>query len=68
MLRMLFTLSTLQPDFTCETPGQISLNTSDAHSILPNHKITLLTDVVASKSRLMWVGDMPADYTFEQES
>ena len=68
MLSMLFELSTLYPRLAGKTPGLIPLKTSDADGVLLNYELTLLINVVASKSRLTWVGDMTAHYTLKQES
>ena len=68
MLSMLFELSTFYPRLAGKTPGLISLKASDADGVLLNYELTLLINVVASKSRLTWVGDMTAHYTLEQEA
>ena len=68
MLSMLFKLFTFYPHLTCKTPDLISLKAADAHGVLLNYELTLLINVMASKSRLTWVGDMTAHYTLKQES
>ena len=68
MLSMLFNLSTRYLHLACKTPDLISLKASDADGVLLNYELTLLINVVASKSRLTWVGDMTAHYTLEQEA
>ena len=68
MLGMLFELSTHYPRLAGKTPGLIPLKASDADGVLLNYELTLPVNVVASKSRLAWVGDMTAHYTLKQES
>ena len=68
MLGMLSKLFTFYPHLTCKTPDLIPLKASDAHGVLFDYELTLLIDVMASKSRLTRVGDMPAHYTLKQES
>ena len=68
MLGMLFDLSTRYSHLACKTPDLISLKAADAHGVLLNHKLTLLINVMASESRLTWVGDMTAHYTLKQEA
>ncbi len=65
---MLFSLSTLYPHSACKTPDLIPLKASDADGILPNYELAFLINVMASKSRLAWVGDMTTHYTLKQES
>jgi len=65
---MLFELFTFYPHLACKTPDLISLKAADAHGVLLNHKLTLLINVMASESRLTWVGDMTAHYTLKQEA
>ena len=68
MLSMLFNLSTRYPHLACKTPDLISLKAADAHGILLDYQRALLINVMASKSRLTWVGDMTAHYALKQES
>ena len=68
MFGMLFNLSTRYLHLACKTPDLISLKASDADGVLLNYELTLLINVVASKSRLTWVGDMTAHYALKQES
>lgn len=68
MFDMFFNLSTRYPHLACKTPDLISLKASDADGILLNYELGLLINVMASKSRFMWMGDMTALYTLEQES
>ena len=68
MFGMLFNLSTRYSHLACKTPGLIPLKASDADGVLLNYELTLLINVVASKSRLTWVRDMTAHYTLKQES
>ena len=68
MLGMLFELPTRYPHLACKTPGLISLKASDADGVLLNYELTLLVNVVASKSRLAWVADMAAHDALKQES
>jgi hypothetical protein len=65
---MLFELSTLYPRLAGKTPSLIPLKASDANGVLLNYELTLLINVVASKSRLTWVGDMTAHYALKQGS
>ena len=67
MFVMLFDLSTRYPHLACKTPDLISLKAADAHGVLLDYELTLLINVMASKSRLTWVGDMTAHYTLKQE-
>ena len=68
MLGMLFEPSTLYPRLAGKTPGLIPLKASDADGVLLNYELTLPVNVVASKSRLAWVGDMAAHDALKQES
>ena len=68
MLSMLFELSTLYHRLAGKTPGLIPLKASDADGVLLNYELTLPVNVVASKSRLAWVGDMTAHHAPKQES
>ena len=68
MLSMLFELFTFYPHLACKTPSLIPLKASDAHGVLLNYELTILINVVASKSRLTWVGDMTAHYALKQDS
>ena len=68
MLSMLSKLFTFYSHLTCKTPDLIPLKASDAHGVLLDYELTLLINVMASKSRLVWVREMTAHYTLEQES
>jgi len=65
---MLFNLSTRYLHLASKTPDLIPFKASDADGVLLDYELTLLINVVASKSRLAWVGDMTAHYTLKQES
>jgi len=64
---MLFNLSTRYLHLACKTPDLISLKAADAHGVLLDYERALLINVMASESRLTWVGDLTAHYTLKQE-
>ena len=66
MFSMLFNLSTRYLHLACKTPDLISLKAADAHGVLLDYERALLINVMASESRLTWVGGMTAHYTLKQ--